>query len=458
MKTMGMAGQLADFIEGLNFDTLPGEVVEQAKKCLLDSLGNLLAGKNSESTPKIVAIAKSHTDDPRSTIPGFGKASVEAAAFANSVMMRALDLDDGHRYAMGHPGSVLIPAALASAEACKASGREVITALTAAYEVYSRLGTVINPQSYRERGFESTGICGAVAAAALGAKLAGLDAVKTKNALGIAGLFAGGLIEYQNDGSSGKVLCPGWALSGGLRAMELARAGFTGPEWIFEGKNGFFQAFGVNPNTDHALEGLGTRHGIMDTYFKVHGCMRGLHPSVDGAIALRPHLGDSLDLLKELRVRTTPFVKRLDRPFPSTAEAAQGNLRFVLAVALKHGKVNHETLGCSLLDEKIEKIADRIAVALDDECIRYVSENPSHWGAAEVELLTSKGELFREWVPLATGEPERPLGWDGLEAKFEELVAKTDFALHSHRLVQAVRNFESPASIEEIFEIFGTAR
>jgi 2-methylcitrate dehydratase PrpD len=195
----------------------------------------------------------------------------------------------------------------------------------------------------------------------------------------------------------------------------------------------------------------------MDTYFKVHGCMRGLHPSVDGAVALRPHLENSPDLLKELRVKTSPFVKRLDRPFPSTAEAAQGNLKFVLAVALKHGKVNHETLVCSLGDAEIEKITGKISVVLDEDCIKYVSKNPSHWGAAEVELVTSQEELFRKWVPLAVGEPEKPLGWKELEAKFVDLVAKTGFAPCSNRLVSAVSNFESRASIEEIIDIFGSA-
>ena len=132
--------------------------------------------------------------------------------------------------AMGHPGSVLVPLLLSMAQLHRNDGKQMITAIVAAYDVYARLGEAINPFMYREKGFDATGVCGAVAAAALVSKLTNASAKQTKDAMGIASLFTGGLIEYQNDGTSGKILCSGWAALTGLRAVRLASCGFTGPE------------------------------------------------------------------------------------------------------------------------------------------------------------------------------------------------------------------------------------
>ncbi|MCX5917808.1 MAG: MmgE/PrpD family protein, partial [Deltaproteobacteria bacterium] len=161
-----LTGKLAAFITGLKYQSLPPEVIQKAKHCLMDTLGAALAG--SKAADGIIAKKVAEKLSPRkeSTLfTGKGKVGVLEAALANGIMSHALELDDGNRYAQGHPGAATIPAVLALAEKEKKGGKEVIPAIVAGYEVFGRVGAGGNP-SHFNRGFHTTGTCGTFAAAA----------------------------------------------------------------------------------------------------------------------------------------------------------------------------------------------------------------------------------------------------------------------------------------------------
>jgi 2-methylcitrate dehydratase PrpD len=452
---MFLVDTLAKHVVGLHYARLPPEVVARAKRCLLDTIGNMIGGRFTAKGDLINQYAVRWSNTAEATVVGSGKVHREAAAFANAVLARMLDLDDGHRFAFGHPAGILVSTALALGEVSGASGRDLIVALVAGYDVYAGLGKAINPSSYHERGFDATGVAGSVAVAAVAAQLYKLDEKKTKDALGIAALQAGGIIEYQNDGTMGKVLCPGWATSTGIKAADLADLGFTGPEAVFEGKKGFFQAFSNKYEASRLTEQLGEKHGILQNYFKLHACMRGLHCAVDAVLSLKEAYSLHAANVQKIRINSSSFVERLNKPHPQTIVGAQCSLPFSVAVALKYGGVNEQSIGAGMNDAEIGAIEDRVEVVIDDKVQAYWAKNPDHWAAVELEITTKDGRQLVEWVPVASGEPEKPLSWEQLQAKFSQLVSPTKFRKDMGALLETIAKFDEVKNIRAFAALLG---
>lgn len=454
----GIAYSLAEYIAGLTYSEIPEQVSDMAKKCVFDSFANMYCGRYSQMGEKIIAYTKNFPEavygEQEISLLGGGRSSRPDVTKIHAVLARCADLDDGNRFAMGHPGSVIIPAAMAAGEVKNRTAEEILTAVVAAYDVYGRIGRAINPSSYREKGFDATGIVGAVSCAAAIGKLYGLSVEELKHALGIAGTFSGGLIEYQNDGTMGKVLCGCFAIETGWKAVQLAKSGFTGPEEIFEGKKGFFQAFSVTPDGSAVLENLGQDFKILETYFKKHACMRGLHAAVDAVLELRNKQGLRAEEVESLLVHTTSFVKRLSKPHPDTLIAAQCSLEFALAAALEEGNISREeVLEEAMKKETVYELASKITLEMDDELKAYVEKNPSHWGAVRLEAHKKNGNVLECFVPLPEGEAEKPLDWEALYEKFAHMTEGTPYEKRTDELYEKFRNFEKQGDITDIYRL-----
>ncbi len=460
-NTPYLVHSLAGYVAGLRYEDLSPRAVEVAKQAVLDSYGNMVYGRYCETGEKIMAYL-----DGAEAVPGKetrvsvlgtdGRlAAKEAAIFAHTMMARCADLDDGYRHAMGHPGSSLVPLALGLAQLYGKSGRDVITALVAGYDIYARLGEAVNPFMYRERGFDATGVCGAVAAAAMNAKMAGASAAVIKDAMGLASLFTGGLIEYQNDGTSGKIFCGGWGALTGMRAFALASCGFTGPNAALEGRQAFFQAFkGTSGylDLDRVLQNLGTDFRITAIYFKRHACQRGLHAVLDAMLDLREEGALTPAAIKSVDIRTTTFILRLANPNPATAVGAQASTQFTSAVALKHGRMDSEELVLECLsDPEVQELARKISVTKDDEVQQYLVDNPTHFCAARVLLETVDGRHYERWAPIPLGDAETPFGWDMLRAKFGRLVEHTPFASSQEERTRFIMDLEKTGDVSMLF-------
>ncbi|MEJ2661307.1 MAG: MmgE/PrpD family protein [Desulfobacteraceae bacterium] len=452
---------LADYAANLRYEDLPARAKEVAKQAILDAYGNMVCGRYGEASDRIMKYAQAADSVVKSEdlVPLIGTekflTGLDAAVFVHSMMARSADLDDGYRHAMGHPGSGLVPLLLSMASLHRIDGKAMITAIVAAYDVYARLGEPINPYMYRERGFDATGVCGAVAAAALASKIIGADASKTKNAMGIASLFTGGLIEYQNVGTSGKIMCGGWGALTGMRAVRLASAGFTGPDAALEGKQGFFQAFkgtSGHCDTSRVLSGLGKDFKITGIYFKRHACMRGLHATLDAVLDLRESCSLTPSMIQSVEVRTSSFVFRLSNPNPTTAVGAQASAQFTSAIALKYGRMDSEELVFRSFDDPdIHALSKKINITRDDEVEKYLSQNPTHFCATKVIIRTCDGQAYERWVPVPLGDEETPLGWDMLKSKFDNMVAGTPCEKTKDERFNLLKSLEKTKTIDMLF-------
>ncbi|MDE1949136.1 MAG: MmgE/PrpD family protein [Burkholderiales bacterium] len=448
MSSESLIRQLSGHVSATRFEDLKPAEVDRVRQCLFDHIGNMLAGRYSDKARGLLDYAGRLPRQAEAAIFGFGQVTAETAAFCNAAFSRVVDLDDGHRRAMGHPGVVIVPTVLALGEKLRASTPAAIDAIAAAYDVYVEIGSVINPSSYTGKGFDTTGIAGTVAVAAAAAKLRGLDAAQTRAAMAIAALHGAGIIEYLSDGSSGKLLCPGWTTATGLRSVDMALCGFTGPDTVLEGTHGLFRCFADHYDAARFGAELGRARHVMSTYFKVHACLRRLHPAIDAVLAARTQHALDPESVRCIAVDAGPFVVKSDRRRPRTLIAAQGSLPFALAVALKFGEVSLATLQAALEDEGMADLEDRISVVASDAVVARQAAEPSLWGAVDLRIETRAGATIETQVNVARGEPEDPLSWSELRRKFAAQLAPTPVADRAQALSDTAASFDTFATVD----------
>jgi 2-methylcitrate dehydratase PrpD len=440
-----LTGKLAQFIVNLNYKSLPGEVVHKAKLCLLDTLGAALAG--SKTPEAIIAkrfALKMHQKKEATLITGKSKVGVLEAAMANGMMAHALELDDGNRFALGHPGVSVIPTVLALAEKEKIKGPEIIPAIVAGYEVFGRIGAGGNP-SHLDRGFHTTGTCGTFAAAAAAGRLLRLNASKLVSTLGIAGSQAAGLFAFMADGSMTKVLHPGKAAHNGILAAYLAREGFTGPAFILEDKRGFYHAFADSYNPQRVLEGLGEKYEIMHTYVKYHASCRHSHAPIDALLEIRQSHAFTPAEIEKVNIYTYSIAAKLIAGKEVTTPiTGKMSLPYSAAVALIFGQVGLEEFKPKTLQNKeVRALMEKIDVYADEELDKLI---PDH-RAARAEIILKDGRKFSAQVLDAKGEPENPGPENELYEKFRTL-ART--VLNKEKVEKIIDMINSLEKMKEI--------
>ena len=283
-----------------------------AKLCLLDLIGVSIAGGRQNVASIVQSLIPAMGACDEVTLWGSDrKLPLLTAALTNAVQAHAIDMDDGHRYANGHPGVVTIPAAVALSEKENMTGRELIEAIAIGYDVFIRLGSAINPDLLL-RGFHTTSTIGCFASGAVAAKLLKLSRPQTENALSLSGLQSAGLLEVLHSGESGKSFQVGKAAQSGVLAGLLAQQGADGPERLFEAEKGFFKAFAGKPCDSQAIcKNLGKDFNLPSVYFKKHAACRHIHSALDALSEIVA--GHALSPAPQARVAGTIAVRLAHR-------------------------------------------------------------------------------------------------------------------------------------------------
>jgi 2-methylcitrate dehydratase PrpD len=421
MSTDSLAEQLARFTASLRYDTIPADVVASVRLRVLDVLGLALAASTRDFAAPVIG-AVDVAAGPCTIIGSRRIAMPAMAALANGTLAHGLDFDDTHAGSITHASAVVIPSALAVAEVSGISGRDVITAAVAGYEAIARIGMAV-PGAFHARGWHATSTCGVFAAALAAGKLMGLDARQLTHALGLAGSFAGGLMEFLEDGSAVKRLHAGWAAHGGVLAATLAAGGVTGPASVLEGRFGFYRTFvGAEPNTE-VFATLGSRWETTRISFKPYPCCHLSHAYIDCALRLRNEQRVEPDAIASIECRVpageVPIVcePRAVKLRPRTTYEAQFSLPYAVAAAFIDGRVGLDTFTPERLgDERLLALADKVQHVVDP-----TSTFPDGFpGWIRVRLDDARVVEVRE--PDGRGSPTRPLPEAAIVEKFRDNV------------------------------------
>jgi 2-methylcitrate dehydratase PrpD len=421
---------VAAWVADLRYEDLPETTRRAVRAATLDTLGAGLYGLRTPWTKMTCEWVR------RGVHPGGEKAlasvwgdpspSLRAvdAALANGVAAHAFELDDFHAVKL-HPGAVVLPTALALAEARHSSGQALLTAIAAGYELMIRTSAALGPAAAKTRGWHLTGVCGSIGAAAAGAVLLGLDAERTTWAIGLGGTQSAGLFAFNSDGAMSKRLHAGCAARNGVFAAELAELGFTGPTQLYEAADGgFLRAFSDAARNGPLTEELGKTYGLEATMFKPYSSCGSLHSYIDAALELCSRTGGPPNASQRIRAGMSDVVN-VQCGFdyePGTELNAQMSARYCLATAFLEGAV----LPAQFTPEKIRDpaivdLARRIELVHDPELDEIYPQHFVGW----VELEKPDGDDFeRVYVLDPSGSVANPNREAALVNKFRALMEK----------------------------------
>jgi 2-methylcitrate dehydratase PrpD len=420
---------LAAYTQRLRVEDIPAATVATVQRCVLDLVGAAAAGAQSEAAMIARAgAARLGAAGSADTWFGGGRRQAVFAAFANSAAASALDLDDGHRAAGGHPGAAVIPAVLAVAQEVQAGWSEVLAALVAGYEVGVRISAA---RDFSALDTLATGRWCAYGVAAAASRLRRLTVRQTAESMAVAGVLSPGLSAagYSHVmGNHAKEGIP-WATLTGLWAAELAAGGFTGPLDILDHR-GYYDA-------EKILVGLGENIAVDGVYFKPYACCRWIHCALDGLCDLMERHSLRAADISAIEVHTFARALRLNNhPDPDNLESAQYSLPFCMAAVAVEGKDGLLPMRTGLLHRPdLVALAGRISLHVDAGLDRMFPE----FTAARVVLRTNR-ESLEAYCRHPLGDPVNPMDWGMLVHKFQHVTKGLLSPARQKEIIQTVQS------------------
>ncbi|WP_158742285.1 MmgE/PrpD family protein [Acidisphaera sp. L21] len=415
---MSLTRDLGQFVSDLSPNRIPQEAARIARTGFIDCIGVMFAGRAEEPTRLLREVLQ---PSPGLATLYFSEQTAGApeAAWINGVAAHALDYDDVAL--RGHPSTVLVPAILAEAETLDVSGRDMVAAYIAGYEVWAELGR--RESGYHHgKGWHPTGIFGAIGAAAACAYLRRLDPARTAQALALGASQSAGLMA--NFGTMTKPFHAGRAAHSGVMAARLAAAGFTASEDALEHPQGFLAAVSPEGHVDRAskAEGLGETWRILTLglSIKKYPTCYCTHRAIDGMLDLaREHDVKPSDVAAVTVTLSENYATILRNHTPQTGLAAKFSIEFVMACALVVRRVGLLELTDEFVQRPdIQALIPRVSVVVSHE------PDPASPGAAladQVTIRLNSGDVLEgERVHRARGHADRPLAEQDLFAKFED--------------------------------------
>lgn len=417
-----IADIIAEKVKEWSYIDLSDSAIEAAKRSTLDTVGCMIAGKKSEST-KILKSALSN----RGSNPG-------NLALLNSAAAHSIEMDDFHNQGTVHPGAVIVPATLIVARhqenGSQVNGKNLLEAICAGYEVMIKIGKS-SRGSFYTRGFHPTSICGVFGSTAAVGKLLAVESEVLATALGIAGCYASGLLEYKSEGSWTKRLQVGLSSRAGVEAIKLATKGFTGSRSIFEGDWGFLKAYLAKSNTQELKRDWDFKN-IAQISYKPYACCRYTHAPIDALLSIiqedhiKPESIEKINVYTHRQAIASTLKPKKKKYHPETEVDAQFSLPYCLAIAATYGDVYPKRFSSEHRRKpEILSLTKKVNCFRDKEIDRrYPDQN-----GAKVKVITKEG-TFKKTVEDAKGDPGNPLTKEELISKFHTL---TKYKMRNHK-------------------------
>jgi len=445
----GATDALVDFAHALTFESLDAEVRHYARRHLLDTVGVMIAGAPGNVATRAETVVAAVRAAGKIPVPGRARrADLLDAAFLGGTAAHGIELDDGFRQGSVHPGCTVVPAVLSVGYESGASGRALIEAIVAGYEVPIAIARACHPD-LRQRGFHPTGACAVFGAAVAVAKLRGLTRQQMADTMGIAASSAAGLFAFVNGGADIKRLHAGHASREGMQAALLAAQGVQGPPGVIESRDGFLQAFAFGRIDKARPITLPPPFGITDCYIKPYACCRHIQPAVEALIGLLDDNKIAADEVTRIDVETYRIAAEHAHTGWDDYASAQLSFPFLIGLALHRRGIKMKHFeDAARRDPVFEKTARMLNVSAPPEIDRlYPQLRP-----ARVTVTTARGAVTRQ-ADEALGSRIVPLDDDGLKAKFDELVEPVLGAARSAELAERLWTIETAADVRPIVEL-----
>jgi 2-methylcitrate dehydratase len=450
--TPGVLESLARVAHSVRYEDLPGPVVQTAKALILDTLGCAYGGLRSDVGAAVRLLALDCGGTSQSTLIGTGeKTSAPMAAFVNGSILRYLDSNDYYfSRDPAHPSGNLA-VALAVAEREGRSGKDLIAALVAAYEVHLRLCDFAGEPSLWRRGWHH-GTNAQFSTSMLASRLMGHDTERTAHAMAIAGSHQNTLAQLQSGAISMiKATAEAWVAKAGVEAALLAGYGVTGPLALMEGAAGWGASVAGSVDFDALTAPIAGRYRLMETSIKPYPVVATALAPVRAAIEVHQRAAPESQEIERMVVRLPGFAlgtpsAHEGRRYPASIESAQHSFYYCAAIALLDGNCGVAQFADEKLkSENLRELLAKVELAEDAE---FNANWPSAAGGA-VEVHMKDGSVHSHRCPYPPGHPEFPLEAEELAAKFHAYADPVLGSAKANALRHAVSNLESCANLRE---------
>ncbi len=438
---INLTEQFTDGLYKLSQQKFSTEVINEAKKCLLDYLGVTLAGAGILKTKSSNAINMMGDTGDVSVIGLEIKSTLQNAILFNGIHSHVIELDDGHRVAMMHPGAPVISALLPLIQRKNISGDDFLRAIILGYEASIRLASALQP-TLKEKGFHGTGVAGTVGAAVAVATALKFTKQQMKDAVAAASTSASGILKVIKDISELKPYNVGNAAQSGYVAAMLAFSGFKGPYDTFGGKLGFLSMMSENVKEKFLEFKESDILSILKIYRKPYAACRHCHSPIEAALILKENHNIDIRNIKSVNVKTYYLgVAGHEHTEIVGVNSAKMSTPYSIAVSLAKAKAGLSEFTEEIINNKdILSLTQKVNVVSDDELTALVPEKR----AAIVSIETNEGFVFTQRVDYPKGEPENPVSEEELEDKFISLAqyaGKSDE--ESQAIIQIIYNLET---------------
>lgn len=439
---------------------IPAEVLHQAKRCILDYCGVVLAGTevNKEKNINYLdAVSQNYTDGECTMFGMKSSADIYTAALINAMNAHVIELDDGHRFGMMHMGATIISAVFAVAEKREISGEIQLRAIICGYEVAIALARQIQP-GHKLKGYHATGTCCVVGAAMAIGLMLHYTSEQLQGTLSAAATSAAGLLEVIDDGSQLKPYNVGHAAVAAIMSAFTGGAGFQGPEDVLGGKRGFFAVLAKAEDYLKIKESVLFEKDIWfieQIYTKPYAACRHCHPAIEATLHIRSKLLEAYGKFEESGIKKIDVeTYRLaivghDKKNVTNVSAAKMSTPYSVAVALLKGLAGIDAYEAEFLAEQdLRELREKVEIKLNEELDALSPQKR----AAIVKVFLEDGNVYCERVDYPRGEPENKMTDKELEEKFENLACfngKEEKKIT--RLKEIIWNFE--VCYKEIFEL-----
>lgn len=446
--------QFAKNIVEKRFEEFDPAIVAHAKDRIIDTVGCLIGGCDDSGNLELVRLLKEQGGAPESSILIHGgKVPAGQAALINSIMCRSFDFEPvspvvNGRLTPGHISSTTVVTALSMAEARRASGREMITALILGDDMTARVHATSGFSL--DLGWDGNGTGNAFGATAIAGRLLGLNPTQMRNAFGLVLNTMGGTMQNIWDGTPAFKLPQGLSASNGIFSARLAAAGWTGPKDALLSRNGYYYLYTRGfSNEESLLKDLGTNF-CADRTFKPYPCCRATHGAIDCALALVLKHDIQIDQIREasLFMPANSVNNFCGKPlrleeFPHCAAAF--SYQYTTAVALRNKSVAPEHFSAAAL-------ADPQTLALADK-IRLVQWIQSDQKQISLKLDMTDGRELMESSTAPKGDMDaNPMTRDEFIAKFMSNVAysRKISTARARQLLDLLGNLEQLSTLDEV--------
>ena len=453
MSKNNVIDRLTYGLQKLNKNTIPTNVMEIAKNCIIDTVGVTIAGSVTPSAKKIYFSATETFKNGNCTILGCDKTlNAAGAALTNGAAAHALDFDDNCYAGIVHGSAVVLPTVLALAQENSLNGEKLLISFIAGLEIQFAIAKAFSNEIY-DRGWWTTSLLGAIGSAASASKLLDLDTEATSNALALAAVGAGATRAVR--GTHAKHFYCGLAAERGITTAKLAKNGAIGPLNAFEDVNGLTKVLNGDKFDPTKIDNIGKDFNMIEpgVDIKKYPVCYASHSAIDGVKSILEGNNLNPNMIKKIICTVPPVVgSNLTFPNPKNMSEAQFSLEFAIATVVKDDSLNLSHLTDKFINSNsLKAIQKKVFMKVNNLSVEQSKHKNICPEWADIEIIMNDSTVYKTFVSSPVGSSRRPLPERLLYKKFHDCLTYAETDNNVEKLYESLRSIESVHNLKSLF-------